>query len=436
MVFEKLKKALTGEEKEKKEVKIEEISIDEARDRAENKKGQFVQDVEKGVEDTLRKISNLQNKIENLNKNLSDAESGEEVHPNLYKSANQAKSLFVKKVDKAIGKINVPSEPDWNELIDFNRSLQNEINLLKNADVSHGQQVSALFGDQISRFRRLVERLSTLSAELNTTLRKTKIDINDLNEFLNNLTERDDLLEEKERLKEKLEGLRDKKEEIEEEYEKKEDSLESLKRSERFDELERIKKKRKRLGQEKERVRKEIDSTISDITRPLRKMDKMIERDDHMVGKQVLEALEAYLDDPVQAVLSEKENLPKFKKMLQELKDLLEGKMKLSERERRKRLEEVQDILENKNITQLRKRYFEIEDEREELKNKIESSSLLEKKENIENSLYHKKSELNSVEDKIEYIEEELSNLEKQVENKEEKIQESAKSLFSAELKD
>ncbi|KXA93179.1 hypothetical protein AKJ65_06540, partial [candidate division MSBL1 archaeon SCGC-AAA259E19] len=184
----------------------------------------------------------------------------------------------------------------------------------------------------------------------------------------------------------------------------------------------------------KKRIRRKINSTISDLFRPLRKMNKMIERDEHMVNREVLDALDMYLDDPVEAALSESEDLPKLKSMLGELRVLLNDKMKLSDRERKKRLEEVGEIIENKKIEKLREKYFRIEENREKLKEERESSSLLRKKNNLEKSVQNKKSELKKLENKIDSLKEDLDELNNQIENKEKEIQEKTRTLLDVEI--
>lgn len=436
MVFEKLKDLLGGEEGEKKPERVERLSIEEVRKRLKERRRRSIQETEKNVQPLLEKISNIRGKIEDLSDSLATAESSEEVHPNIYKSAREAQRLLLRKVDRATGGIKIPSESNWEELLDFNRSLQDVNNLLKNATVSHGSQVAILFGSKVDRLKRLTDGLKSLSKELNTSLRKRNLKLEKLDGLLEDISERENLLEREENLRGGIEELKDRKQEIQESYAKTKSSLESLKRSQRFEELEEIKQKRKELARQRKKIRKKIDSTISDLARPIRKMDKLIERNEHMVSREVLDALDSYLDNPVQAALSEEEGLPKFNAMLQELEGLLEGKMKLSNRERRKRLEEVQDIIENRKVAGFRGKYFQIENKQEELEEERKSSPLLEKKNRLEGSMRDKESELNGVKGKIEESESKLSRIEGQIKSKSEKIREAAKSILEVEIKE
>lgn len=437
MVLEKIKDILSGGGQGKEEPEErEKISLDDMGERLEEEKERSLEEVEGDVEPLLAKISNILDKIRDLEEDLSDAESAEEVHPNLYKSSKEAKRLLLKKVNRASERIDVPEETGWDKLLSFNRSLQKTNNLLKNAIVSHGQQVGALFSGEMDRLRRLTSRLKSLSKDLNTSLRKRKLRLDDFDELSDNISERDQIIEKKGEMEEKIEELESQREELEEELEDEKDSLESLEKSQRFEKLEDMKGRRKNLDQRKERVRRKIDSMISDLARPLRKMDKMIERGEHMVSHEVLDGLDLYLDDPAQAALSEEEGLPKLKATLEELKTLLDGKMKLGERERRKRLEEVREIVDEDGIEELRDKYFQYEEKSEELKEEIESSSLLDKREKLEESIDKRRSELERKEEGIGKIEKELSDLQGEVEEKEDEIREETISILDAEVKE
>ncbi|KXA97013.1 hypothetical protein AKJ39_03805, partial [candidate division MSBL1 archaeon SCGC-AAA259J03] len=188
------------------------------------------------------------------------------------------------------------------------------------------------------------------------------------------------------------------------------------------------------LTRKKEEIRKRIGSKISELARPLRKMSKMIERDKHMVSSTVLEAIDLYQKDPVQTALEEEEGLPKLNAMLQELESVLEGEMKLGEREREKRLEEVQDIIENEKIEKLREDYHRTETKIDKLKKKRKKSPLLEKKERLEESIQNKKSEKSEIEERIEKKEEELEEVSEQIDEKSLEIRERVESALNAQV--
>ncbi len=437
MVLEKLKSILgigEGEEKEKVEerepVKLQKISLEELRGKIEKKKNNPIQESDAEIVSLIERISDIETKIKNLSSELANAEPEEEVHPNVYKSAKEARRLLLQKMDRAIEKIEVPTEREWNKLLDFNRSLQDAVNLLKNARLNHGGQASTVFGEKVSKFDRLTEKIQPLSKELNTSLRKIKLNLDELDELLEDINRRENIIERIKKTEDALEELRNQKKEIEKEYNRVKDSLESLKRSDRFEELENMKEEIEGLSQQKDEIKADMEATVSQLKRPLRKMDKMIERDDHMVSKDVLEALESYLEEPAQTALREEEGLPKFRSMVEELEDVLEEKMELEDRERKKRLNEVRKILENEKLVSLQNRFFETEDKQKELKKEIDSSSLLEKKERLEKSLEKEESKLNKVKDRIDKSEDKLRDLKEQIKSTSERIEEKAKSLF------
>lgn len=438
MVFQKIKDILGMGEKEKEEKpeaeQLQRLSLEKLRKKVEDRKSHPIQKSEADIGSILGKISEAKKEIENLSSDLASAEPDEEIHPNVYKSAKEARRLLLQKMDRAVEKIDTPSKEEWRKLLDFNRSLQDAVNLLKNANLNHGGQAATVFEEEVNRLTRLIDKIQPLSSELNTSLRKIKLNLDDLGEILEEISRREDLLDRKRDLKDGLEELKNQKGEIEKEYKRVADSLDSLKRSDRFEELKEMKGEIKELSQQKDQIRGKIETTISKLKRPLRKMNKMIERDEHMVGKEVLDALDSYLKEPVETTLSEEEGLPKFRSMLKELENVLQGKMKLDDRERGKRLQEVRDILQKNKLSELQEKFFEIESGQTELKKERKSSSLLEKKERLENSFEKKKSNLSKVEKRIKESEKELRDIRRQIKEANEKIQERAKSLFDIEV--
>ncbi len=149
-----------------------------------------------------------------------------------------------------------------------------------------------------------------------------------------------------------------------------------------------------------------------------------------------MDALDSYLDDPVKAAVFEgDENLSKLKELLEELRTVLGDKMELGDRERSKRLEEVKSILNNRKVRNFRKRVFDIENEIEELENERETSSLLEKKERLEESIQSKESELEKFDKRIENLSEDLEELDKQVNELAVEIREESKSKLGVWVK-
>ncbi|KXA96558.1 hypothetical protein AKJ37_04910, partial [candidate division MSBL1 archaeon SCGC-AAA259I09] len=416
--------------------KREKLSLEEVRKRIADRKSHPLQEEEKDYHPLLEKVSNIRGKIESLNKDLVGAEPGGEVHPNIYKSAEEGKRLLTDKVERAVGKMEAPQDPTWKDLLDLNESLQEAVNLLQNARVSHGRQVGAVFENEVSRLGRLADSLQSVSGELDDSLRKGKTRLGDLEETLEKIKERENLLGRKNELEEKLDEFRGKKAEVEGELDKERESLASLEKSERFEELEEVKDRIEELTRKKEEIRKRIGSKISELARPLRKMSKMIERDEHMVSSTVLEAVDLYQKDPVQTALEEEEGLPKLNAMLQELEGVLEGKMELGEREREKRLEEVQDIIENEKVKKLREDYHRTETKIDELKKERKESPLLEKKEKLEGSIESKKSEKSEVERKIEKKEDELEEVSVQIDEKSEEVREKVDSALDVQVED
>lgn len=436
MVFNKLKKFLLGgdekeSEQKKEEQEKESLSVEEVKERLRNEKSKPIDQIEEDVQPLLDEISDLKDKIEKLNQEIKNAEPEEEVHPKIYKSAEEARKLFSSKIKRALEKMETPNETNWDKLLNFNRKLQDAVNLLKNAKISHGEQISALFGEKMSKFNRLANNLQSISKDLNSDLREKKLKIDDFEELLEKIEKREELLENLEKSKEELESLKEENVSIQENLEEEKDSLQSLKKSERYEELEKIENRMDELSQKKEKKLKKIESKISSLARPLRKLSKMVERDEHMVDSAVLDGLDVYLDGSIESAIFEQDNdLKKLNRTLKELENVLEDKMKLSDRERKKRLDEVEEILDKKIVKNLKDDYLETEKEIEDLKEEKEKSSLLKKKERLENKIENKKSELKNIEEKKEELDGEINNLEDEINEKSVEIRDEAESIL------
>ena len=136
MVFDKLKKFF---EKEPEVVEVKTLTLDGVEKEAEELKKSAVDDARAAAEPLLGEISSARDRLKATAEDLSGAESTENVHPRLYKSGGEAKRMLVDKASRALGGINVPSDPDWENLQSFSLVLTRSVNLLGQAVTSHGR---------------------------------------------------------------------------------------------------------------------------------------------------------------------------------------------------------------------------------------------------------------------------------------------------------
>lgn len=432
MVFEKIKNIFVGETEEEPEVR--EISLAELRGEISRRKNKGIKEVEKSSESFLEKASKIGNAIDRLSKNLAEAEPDKNLHTTVYKSANESKRLFLKKVKRASKYIESTPPPDWKKLIEFNRSLRHSVNVLENALISHGGGVATVFDTEVAQIEELTERLRSVSQNLNGALRRKKIQIEEFDDISSIISEREDLKKQEEELQEKKDTLKKHREEIEKNIEKDRESLKSLQKSQRFKELEELKREKKEIEERKKKIRGSIRSTVSRISRPMRKMKKMVQKGDHAIGRDAVEGLNLYFEDPFEAASSEEEGLPKFEALLHGLKDLMEEEMKLDERERRKRSKQVENLLEDKTLAKLRDQYEKEERKREKLEKEVENSSLLGRRKKLKESILKYEKDLRAAQSDLESTKEKLEEIRNQIKKKTSNLKDVLKSRLQVQV--
>lgn len=433
MVFKKIKDFFSGKAEEKPEAR--EITPDELEKEINSRKEEIKSGVEANTGDSLKVIRDTQEKIGRLIDNLEDAETTEEVHPRIYKSGMEEKRLLVKKTRRALGKLRLPTSQNWGKLNDFSQSLARSINLLGEASASHRLRVATLFEDRMNKFGKLLDRLRDAGRDFDAILSNASDRISELDELSTILKEREDTLNRVTALRKRIESLERRINERQETFEKTEDSLESLKKSKQFKTLEEEKQDRKQIKSRLKSVRNSIKSSVSGISRPLRKMKKMIQREEYATSYDVLNALNSYLDNPFQAAKSEEEGLPKFRTMLKELRELMKSEMKLSDRERRKKLAAVDKLLKENTVSRLLSEYVEKKAELERLREKRRESPLLERKRKLEKTLRNTRSDLESTKKDLDEAKERLIKTQENIAKETRNLKEAVKSLFNAEIK-
>ena len=154
MVFEKIKKIFLGQPEERE---VRKLTLEELEKEARKLKREALENARRNTEPLLERITRIKENIISLVESLAQAESTEEVHPRLYKSAIEARRLLVDKATRAAKEINPPSRPTWQELMDFNRSLARASNLLSESSISHGRYVGTLFRREMQQLMQLTD---------------------------------------------------------------------------------------------------------------------------------------------------------------------------------------------------------------------------------------------------------------------------------------
>ncbi|KXB01962.1 hypothetical protein AKJ44_01790, partial [candidate division MSBL1 archaeon SCGC-AAA261F17] len=207
MVFKKIKDFFSGKPEEEPEIRR--LTLDELKKEIIERKEDLKSKAEADLEAPLKRIIKTSGKIRRLIDDLEDAETTEEVHPRIYKSASEEKRLLIKKTRRALKKLDAPSSPTWGRLSKFSSSLTRSINLLGKASSSHRLRVATLFEGRMKRLEDLLDNLQTASKDFNETLANTNTRLNELDELSSTLSEREDLLRRSTALEKRINSLVD-----------------------------------------------------------------------------------------------------------------------------------------------------------------------------------------------------------------------------------
>jgi predicted nucleic acid-binding Zn-ribbon protein len=434
MVFEKLKKIFKGEPEEPE---VRALSLDELEKEIESLKKDAISGVENASAPMLEELSTLRNRLKDEAETLSGAETKEEVHPRLYKSAGEAKRLLIDKISRATDGMDPPSEVTWENLQSFNSALTRGVNLLGRAVTSHGRYVGMLFGQEMQMIGRLAQRAQGAASRLNDALEHAKSRIHEFDEISSAVGRYRELVQRSQALRGRLKSLEARAGELQKAQAKETEEIEHLTKSDDFRKLEDLEKRRSRIEGELKGVQSSINSTVSSIARPLRKMRKLATAGEYPLDRGAHKALDSYLDDPFRAAFSETDDLPNFASILQHLQKVIqEEKIKLRPRERRKKLGHIKELLQHRTLAGLREKYTRLEGELKAAREEYEQSSLLKRKSQLEKSLEGYRSELKRSKDETAAAQEELGEAQGELEGTKQKIKEAASKILGVQIKE
>jgi hypothetical protein len=271
-------------------------------------------------------------------KRLAEANPSEEVHLGLLKTSTEAKKLFVEKITRALADIDHGPELTTSALEGFDLRLAKAINLTTDAATVHGRYVGATFGMEFAAVKSDLRRLHELAGQVHETIEGALNEnrkIETLSSEINSYVELTELLKKTYDDIRLLEGLY---KEIENTTKDERGRLEQLRSGEDFKRAVETGQELKQIELEIRRVEGEVKSAFSDISRPLRKLEKLVSSGRHQMDGKKAKILALCINNPLEIISSE-EKISTAEELLREAAKLLEeGKIELGERERRKKL--------------------------------------------------------------------------------------------------
>ena len=408
-------KRIFGKKKVPEPIQPERLSIESLEERMGKLRGEKLAGGQSKLNTVLDGISNEREAILNKLKTLSGAEPTGEVYPGLRKTALEARRLFIDKLTRALPEIQLRGEFSPHDLTALDGKLAKMANLTTDAATTHGRYVRALFGPQLNVIELHLRRLHGLVRDAHILIEKTLGEMQSLDSISSKIISRKELFRRVEAMQTEAKSLEGQVTELERLIESGNTKLAQLIGSEEFKRADALGGELQRVEREISQVKSAASSAISGLSRPLRKMEKLVVAGECQMDREMVKVLELCIENPLE-VLSSDEKIAATGALLQKMIDLLEsGKISMSDRERRKRVELARELLEKEKLLNLKKRLTHLHAHRESQKRAREQTSLLKQKVELERLIEKHNSDLKRARATIEELHRESQRAKKEI---------------------
>jgi len=337
--------------------------------------------------------------------------------------------FFSDKIRKEIDEVGVPEEDITYDamynLLNSIKKLFTNINDIAKKSIPKFQK--ELQGE-IKELSYITRKLGNKQKVLDEFLRKKYTDLKDAEYLLKKLPKLFTLKENIENAKSDLDGFE---KELEERHSKQENLTEALKKIEKnelFNELDQLEAKLARL-------RMDVNNQFG-FKKALKKLKFELEKDTLRNPNINIYFLKDFLKNPINTLVNESRDLPKFSALLIQLRHILEeNKLNLKSEVKDKTIQQINTIFDEKTIQNEIDNIKIIRSEIDDIKKKIEQEGLAVKRDEIKNKI-----SLNTV--KLEHLENVLDRKNKDylrylssLKNEREGIQKSIKDHINEEVK-
>jgi len=314
---------------------------------------------------------------------------------NVDEKALKSLHLFSDKIRKEIDEVGVPEE-DINydamyNLLNSIKKLFTNINDIAKKSVPKFQKQ---LQSEIKELSYITRKLSNKQKILDNFLRKKYTDVKDAEYLLKKLPKIFTLKENIENAKSDLVEFENESEERQLELENLTEALKNIEKNELFKELD---QREAKLASLKMNINNQFG-----FKKALKKLKSELEKDTLKNPNINIYFLKDFLKNPINSLVSESRELPKFSAMLIQLRYILEdNKLNLKSEVKDKTIQQINTIFEEKNIQKEIENLKITSSEIEDTKKKIELEGLAVKREEIKNKI-----SLNTV--KVEHLENDL----------------------------
>jgi len=416
-------------------VEVRELSLDSLGEEIKKLKDDRLEVVKGEIGPLVEGIARACEEIKALAEILAQAEVSKEVYVGLDKSAREARRLFVDKVTRAIEGLKQPKELTWQGLLAFGDSLDRALNMVADAGVVHGRYASVLFGQHVQSVYQSIHKLQELGAEFKGAIEVKKDEVQNLDNTSAQIGHLKGLAQRLVHLGAQKEALENRAKSLEGVLEAEGVERDRLTSSQELKDVEKIRHELGQIEQKISRLRGEAASAISGLQRPFKKMRKLALDGKHPLGRDKFGILDLCIDEPLEAFLSDGEDLPRLTALLQDLKGLIEGgQIELNPRERRKKLEQIRGMLSGA-LLELRREHDGILVEKVEKERAYITSPLLKQRAELERSLEARRSELEKIQSELKGLSREMEKIEGEIGRGRSELEGKASALLSVKLK-
>lgn len=409
----------------------EKFSLDSLLERVIKLRAEKIENFRGQLNTVLEEISRGRDALLYNLRELASFEPGEDIHPSLLKSATEARKLLIDKISRAVSGLGAPSDFSNEALSTFNERLSKSVNLTTDAMTAHGRYVKAVFEQKAAALEYRIRNLQQLLMQARTSVQESVKEISSLDSIISTINWLVEAEKEVNGIHDNIRSLESRVKEIEVILKEEEDKLGKIKSSDDFKLAQDSLKNLARIENDINRLRGTAVSRISDMSRPFRKLEKLVQSGGCSLEKEKVEALKTCINDPV-AIISSDENIERLESLLRETAELLRsGDIYLDERDRRKKIDiakrlsgELRDI--KRNLDYLKGQLAE--------QRRLSESPILMRASGIERAINDHKLELSQVRSTIDELGKRSKRIVEEMASKREDLKKSASNVLGVKV--
>ncbi|MEM4187733.1 MAG: hypothetical protein QXN56_01015 [Candidatus Hadarchaeum sp.] len=364
-------------------------------------------------------------------KELHRSDPDEEVHHGLVKTAIEARKLFYEKISRAIKIMMCEEELTWGSVPKIYERFSKATNIIGDAMKAHGRYVRAVFVKKYSEFEFHLRELHDLVMQTQSILNRFIGEIKALDDLISEISAYKRTQLEIEKIKENIASLQDNNRKLDANIDEVVSQLAQLKGSPEFKKAAESVEELERTCHEINKEKETAASSISELNRPFRKLEKILNAGEYQMSPEIRKILEICINGPTELISSD-ENLTLFERLLHETVKLADsGKIDLDKRER-KNLEIAASLLPSrlKNI----KNNLTTLVENAETKKRDSESPVFDQAVKLENLIKKLEQERGAAQDTVEQLKNRIKLKEEELVSRKNNLQELASEVLDTRV--